>query len=276
MVRFSISALSLFLFSILLNPAVAQEKYSVIAVKGSISLKKSGTALKAGDQISSEDQVSFYNAESSAALFSPSQGRFTLSPVAKSNGSGTEFIAYVKASITPARKSLATRAGGIIKNKVELAAHFGTSPYLILGTDQVRLSVEAFPMSDKAFFFVRYTYEGEAINKKLSHEGENLLLSATEIMAIDGKSVDASKCSDFKLFYYDTAAGTTAEIATFYPVFPDESKIRTELSCLVSLLKDQQKEKDFIVKEASAFLSDFYGNTRPDQLGDWMQKNAGL
>ena len=251
------------------------EKYNVLHVKGSIRLETTKTALKPGDVIDSEDKVIFGSADCVAALFSPAKGRFTLSPQKKGADFGEEFVAYVKANLFPAKKGLSTRAAGILKNELELKQHFEREDYLILGATKVRVSNELYPQNESAFFYLRLNLgdDSEEVNKKLSSDGDQIVLSAAQILQVDQTPIKPYEVEGYSLFYYDAKATMSQKICEFEPVFPDEEALKSSVQMLADALSLEKKSEEEIREEIDGFVSEYYGNADPETLTEWLSVN---
>lgn len=255
----------------LLTTALQAEKYNVLHVRGTITMASSKQALKPGDVIDSEEKVSFSNKEALAALFSPSKGRFTLSPGDKTPGFGEEFFAYVKSNLLPAKKGLSTRAGGTIQNLVDFQNYFGRDKFLLLDRSVVEVSEEAFPMEEGAiFFYVRFRDgSGETLNRKLSFRDDQLVLDPYELLELDGKMLDPSGLSDYRIFYYHAEAETSKEMCAFHPVFADGDALASEVAPLVTALRKAEKSPEEIRNELYDYMSEYHGQPDRDALKSW-------
>lgn len=249
------------------------EKYNVLHVKGDIRLAKTKILLKPGDVIDSEDKVIFSSGECVAALFSPSKGRFTLSPNKKNIIPGEEFIAYVKSNLFPAKKGLSTRAAGTLKNELELQQHFGRDRYVVLGLNKTRVSPEVYPMQQNAFFYLRFTHNGESVNKQLLYQEDQLILNAENILKVDGEPVPASEVSDYELFYYDANTTVSQKICTLNPVFPEEEAFAGSIQLMVNVLAHENLSKEEIRSEIDGFVAEYFGYADPDMLNEWLEIN---
>lgn len=252
------------------------EQYNVLHVKGEIRLEKTKTQLKPGDVINSEDKVIFGSPDALAALFSPSKGRFTLSSTKKGDDFGDEFVAYVKSNLFPAKKGLSTRAAGMLKNEIELEQHFSKENYLVLGTTKIRISPDAYPMKSNAFFYLRFEYEGEEVNKQLLYEGDALVLSAEHILQVDNQAIKAEQVDEYHLFYYDAASTVSQRICEFTPVFPEEEMMISSLELMIKGLKSEGKTKEEIRSEIDGFVAEYYGNADAEALTEWLSVNLAF
>lgn len=247
------------------------EKYNVIHVKGTIKVESSGAILKSGSVLNSDDKVIFGSKDAKAAVFSPGKGRFTLSPGSKSETVGSEFLAYVKQSLIPGKSALSTRAGETLKNVVDIKAYFESGPMLILGETEVKFSESAFPMNDNTFFFLRYHYQGEHVNKKLSYKGQTLVLDMEEILKVEEVVISKDEISGLSLHYYNAEEQTANELANVEEMAGMNKELFKEaVSPLISSLQAGKYEKGKIIDEVEGYLTEFFGRPDKVQLKEWV------
>ena len=237
---------------------MAPSDYRVIKVSGRIVYAKNGSDMHQGDIFSPNDGLNFKSQTSRAAVISKANGRKILSP---KNGSKD------KATLLPPINNISSRSGGL-NNLIDLKNHF-TGKYLILGESHLKISEKSFPMNDGAFFYLRYQYEGETINKKLSHDGDKLILNKEEIYKIDGEAIDVSKVDQVDLFY--RSGNTSSEINTFAPVFPEDGELKTELEIIMMEIEDLEEEKQ--LAELTSYLNEYYGKPHKDNLKVWVAEH---
>ena len=207
--RTTMSKLSVLLIAVSISASA--QSYTVIHSIGKILDTKSGKYLVKGSRINESASLMFETKGARAAVLSTTRGRFVIQE--KSSAASESDVVYALSSvISPVRGRLSTRAGGI-NNKLDFEKYFGEGPIAILGDlFSVQVSSTAYPMNEQKFFYAQYQYEGEAINKKLSNEGDKLIVSATEFYAIDGKAIDPKEVNDIKLYYYNAESQESAMI----------------------------------------------------------------
>lgn len=197
------------LLFVLQAPLFAQS-YTVIHSIGKIYDVGAEKYLSKGMKIDESAQLRFDSPNARAAVLSSSRGRYIIQ--ANKSSSSTSDLAYALSSIiSPVRGKLSTRAGGI-NNALDFSKYFGEGPVAaLLDSYKVKVSPSAYPMNDDQFFYVQYMYEGEAINKKLSSEGESLVFDQS-LYTIDGNSIDASQVGEMNLFYYNASTQESENI----------------------------------------------------------------
>ena len=164
---------------------------------------------------------------------------------------------------------MSSRAGALI-NLVDLQNHF-SGKYLVIGEMKLQLGKEAFPMDDKNFFYLTYVHNDEQIRKKLSSDGEFLILDKSEIFKVDGQPIEVEE-KEMTMFYRQ---GTESKkIGVFTPVFPDLINLKGELEIIMAEFED--KDAGTQVKEITAYLNEFYGSPQKDNLGVWLKTEFDL
>ena len=231
----------------------ATDKYKVIKVDGRIIYQKKNTDMKKGDIFLSGTPLRFHTPQSRAAVISALKGRYVLSAAEKG-----------QTNILPAANNISSRAGALL-NLVDLKNHF-TGKYLVIGKMELELGEEAFPMNEQSFFYLAYYHNEEKIRKKLSHNGNNLILDKDEIFKIDGSAIPVEE-KEMTLFYHKE--GQSSKIGTFTPVFPDESDLKEEVDIIIAEYSD--KDAATKIKEISAYLGEFYGKPQKDNLEGWLK-----
>ena len=258
----------LIIFCFVMQRSFAQEIYYVLNVKGNVKLEKTKGPLKVNDQISDKDGVLFSSVTDAVAVISSKNGRMILRP--KPTAKSSELMCVVSDILNPGTGRLSARAGSIT-NIIELKNYFGKDTLHILGAGRVWISPTAYPMNSANLFFVRYTWKGETINKRLSFEKDSLILSAGEIYKVDGSSISPKEVKDAKLFYKQ--GSSVSEIGPFTISFPDEAALKQ----IVASFKDHTsfKGKQFL-DEMTPLLRDIYGRTDADNVRSWVHKNVTL
>ncbi|MCG8576335.1 MAG: hypothetical protein MI810_15715 [Flavobacteriales bacterium] len=231
----------------------ATDKYKVIKVDGRIVFQKTSVEMKKGDIFLSGTPLRFTTPQSRAAVISSLKGRYVLSAAEKG-----------QTNILPAANNISSRAGALL-NMVDLRNHF-TGRYLIVGTMELELGKEAFPMGAENFFYLVYNHNDEQIRKKLSYNGDYLILDKEEIYKIDGQAIPYEE-KEMTLFYRKD--GQSSKVGTFTPVFADTKELKEE----VNIILEEYNEKDTNtkIKEISAYLGEFYGKPQKENLEAWLK-----
>lgn len=234
------------------------DQYKVIKVDGQIVFQKTNTDMKQGDIFSPGVALDFKTQQSRAAVISNLKGRFVLSPSEQG-----------QTNILPAANNVSSRAGALI-NLIDLQNHF-SGRYLVIGTMKLQLGKEAFPMDENNFFYLTYYHNDELIRKKLSNDGEYLLLDKSEIFKIDGQAIEVTE-KEMTMFYRQ--GSESKKIGTFTPIFPDLTVLKGEVEIIMA--EYAEKDASTQIKEVTAYLNEFYGNPQKDNLGEWLKSEFNL
>lgn len=234
------------------------DKYKVIKVDGKIIFENTREDMKKGDIFLSGMALSFETQQSRAAVISSIKGRFVLSASQKG-----------QTKILPAANNISSRAGALI-NMIDLKNHFSGN-YLVLGRSDLQLGQEAFPMNDESFFYLTYNHNDEQIRKKLSNNGDRLVIDKEEIFKIDGKSIPVEE-KQMTLYY--RADGKSTKVNTFTPVFPNLDDLKEEVQIILSEYEDKKNSDK--IKEVTSYLNEFYGNPQKEDLAIWMKEEFSI
>lgn len=248
----------LFLFLLLASNAMAQE-YTVLHLKGEIIRVQTDTPLKQGDKISDDEQISFKSSDAMAAVLSSSKGRYIIKPGKGPSEKSNELIYILKSTITPVRGGMSTRAAGI-QNPLDFQLYFNDKPYVWAGEFiKLEISSSGFPMNEKSFFYMSYTYNEEVINKMLEYEADDLFIKKSTLFQIDDTPILPDKASNFNLYYYKVESKESTLITPINFVLIDNNK----LNILFNQLKDEGDDTYDLIAD---ILSDLYGKCDPMQV----------
>jgi hypothetical protein len=260
LVRYIFISLLLFVF----YPLLSQVTYRVIKVNGNIVYVRTGNPMTQGDLFPEDENLSFQSPNSRAAVINPNLGRFILTPDNYDN------LSSAKSNFLPAMSNLSTR-GGIINNMADLQNQFCDN-IVLLHEACYYLNPYQFPMNEENFFFLRYQYQGEEINKKLEFQENRLILSRENILKVDEKPIEKIDENLVSLYYYQDEE--PEYISDFNLIMPDLEEINTELQIILdeSTLVSYNKT----VNDISAYLFEFYGKPDKQEVIDYLEKTFGL
>lgn len=127
------------------------------------------------------------------------------------------------------------------------------------------------PMNDSQFFFLRYQYKEESINKKLNFIGDKLLFLSNDIFQIDGKKINKNEVSDFQLYYYKADEKQSNLVNSFDMIFLNNNSHKEELLIINTVVKNLTKEEqqDHLV----GYLTDVYGKVYMPSFEEWTNKH---
>lgn len=252
----------LFLLALIITMNIfAQNNYNVIKVNGTIIVNKNNNELQRGSVFEENDKLDFKTSNARAAVINSSKGRFILMP----NNSN---IAYARANLTPSMSNISTRAGAII-SKVDLSNCF-CGNYVIIDKSYIKISPNTFKMDEDNFFYIRYTYKDEEINKKLSYSSDTLIIDKSELFTIDGWPITNPNITKMELLYMSKGK-SSIEISFFNPVFPDREELLSEIEVIIDNLKDKSKKE--IISEVANYINEMYGKIDKTNVERWLVEN---
>jgi hypothetical protein len=242
----------------------SQVNYRVIKVNGRIVYVRTGNSMTQGDVFTEDEDLSFQTPNSRAAVINPNLGRFILSP------DNYENLSAAKSNFLPAMSNLSTR-GGIINNMTDLQNQFSDN-MVILCQAGYFLNPYKFPMNENQFFFLKFEYKGEEINKKLSFEQNKLILSREEILKVDQMPIKEIDKPDISFYYYNN--GVAEYISDFNLILPDLEELDAELRIILDESPDKSYNQK--VNDISAYLFEFYGKPDKQDVIDHLENAFGL
>lgn len=251
---------------LMLIPFVCRaQEYHVLQVKGLVKISKSDKELKTNDIIKANDKLIFSTDKDAVAVVSSKSGRHILKPTATQGSS--ELAAIVKNILVPANNRLSTRNGSF-NTPLDFQIYFADT-VLLLSEMKHRVNPEPFPLSDTSFFFIRYTFQGQEINKKLFSQSDSLIIKRNSLFSVDGKPIKVTDVSDFKLFHLN--GSNTAFICALKMSIPDLVNLKSETDVLKKVLSANYSE-EAVMDEILTYLQFQYGKTDLSNLEAWYKK----
>jgi len=242
----------LFCLTLFISISVFGEDLFFLNIKGEIK-SSSGVPFKTGDKISTKDKVIFGSEDASAMVISSSRGRLLLSKKSSNSQSELEFL--VSSVVSPANGKLSTRSGAVL-NKIDVKTLIEKESFLILDTTLIKIPRSVYKQDQEHFFYLKYHYKSEMINKKLSFNGENLIVTPA-IFTVDNLSINSEEVTDINLYYYDASVKSSMKIGKFNPIVISNTSLKKELDILKSHSKIKKKAK--LDEEMFIHLNNSYG-----------------
>ena len=256
-------AIYVLLFSSLLTfLCSAQNDYTVLKVYGTITYKKLDRELAKGDQFKDKDVLIFKTTESRAAVISPEKGRLMITKSNSNDASGMNFV--------PGLSNISTR-GGSINTLMDLENEFA-GEYLLLNIAKINVGKTNFPQNEESFFYIKYKYNNEEINKKLAFSGDTLIINVNELLQVDGKPIQLGETSDMKLYYLKDKNSTL--ICDFIAIFPDKKALLNEITIILNTYTN--KESKYLYNEIKSYITEFYGKPNDFDLRNWLKVNLNF
>ncbi|MCX6334948.1 MAG: hypothetical protein NT092_11700 [Bacteroidia bacterium] len=250
----------LFIFSLISS---GQEDFKVIKVNGSIVMKTNNVSLQTGTVFSDKETLVFGTDDATAAVINEQKGRMILT-------SKSHDLSAARSNYLPAMYNISTR-GGSLSNLIDLQNHF-SGKYVVLDRSEIVLDEMSFPMDKDNFFFLRYTFKSEEINKKLEFNADTLIIDKKSLYTIDGKPIPRPDNTVIKLFYRN--GDKSVQINEFNLIFPDTKQLKEELKIILETMKDRSPKEQ--IGEINAYLYEEYGKVYQPNLTSWLENNLGL
>jgi hypothetical protein len=241
----------------------SQTDFRVIKVNGTILIKTRGISLETGTTFSEKEDLLFRSEDATAAVINSQKGRLVLT-------SKSHDLATAKSNYLPSMYNISSRAGSLSKSS-DLGTHF-SGKYVILGKHGIKIDKAAFPMDKDHFFFLRYIYKGEVINKKLPSSGDTLFIDKASLFTVDGNPIPNADNTLIKLFY--RKGNESVFISEFDLIFPDMIQLAKETEVILN--ETRGKAANDIIKEVGSYITEFYGKVQVENLSGWMETRFGI
>jgi len=230
----------------------SQDCYLVIKIKGTVYNSTKGKDVSVNDELCSSDNLVFKSSNSVIVVHSGEKGRFTLKSKAKDSKS--EFACVMNDILKQAGTgNLSSRAVLSLKDEF-------TGDYYIVGSLIIKVEDKEYPINENTFFYLRYKYQGEDINKKLAYSNDSLIFELDNIFKLNDKIVNQDEIDEVTLYYYDKLNQISKKISSFRLTFLDISEIKSEIQKIIDIANSSNKSREDIYKEVLSYMSDTYGN----------------
>jgi hypothetical protein len=257
---------TILLLIVLIVPGLSlfsQDNFKVIKVNGTIVIRAKGISLETGTVFAENEDLLFRSEDATAAVINSQKGRMILT-------NANHDLKTAKSNFLPSMYNISTR-GGSLSNLIDLQNHF-SGKYVILDRLAITMDGSNFPMDNSHFFFIRYLYKNEKINKKLSYSGDTLFIDKKSLYTVDGNQIPAPDNNAVSLYYMN--GSDIVLINSFNLIFPDMDQLKKE----VKVIADEMKGKTFKEKfnETNSYINDMYGKVYQASLIEWLRNSIGL
>jgi hypothetical protein len=252
----------LFLF-IVIHPVFSQDDFKVIKVNGSILLKTRGISLETGTVFSGKEDLLFRSEDATAAVINSQKGRLVLT-------NKNHDLSTARSNSLPSMYNISSRGGSFLNNS-DLSNNF-SGKYVVLDKQSIELNGKTFPMDKDHFFFLRYIYKGEEINKRLGFSGDTLIIDKVSLLTVDGNPIPSADNTAIKLFYRKGAESVF--ISDFDLIFPDMKQLKKEIGVILPEIKEKPASEKII--EIGSYINEFYGKVQRENLSKWLESNFGI
>jgi len=258
----SIIATIIFL-SIVIGSVFSQTDFKVIKVNGTILLKSKGVSLETGTVFSENEDLLFRSEDATAAVINSQRGRLVIT-------NKNHDLSAASTNNLPSMYNISSRSGSAINSKDIKVQCSGKR--VVFDKQSVPIDTDVYPMDKDNFFFLRYIYKGEEINKKLSFSDDSLIIDKATLLTVDGNPIPNADNTSIKLFY---RKGTESVfINDFDLIFPETNQLKKEIEVILAETKEKSvKDK---TGEVESYIDEFYGKVDRENLTKWLDINFGL
>lgn len=269
--KFNVMRTFLLLISLsLATVTLAQDQLTVIYVKGKVIDAKTDQVVRRGSKLTTADKLKYSSKNDMIAAISPTKGRIIIKPDQKKQKKGSELLFVIKDIYLPMKGNAMTRSvGGKMgfANAAIIKAYFQQNAFLLLPNEnRIAFDEEEFPLNEDSFFFIRYDYafDDEPVNKKLPHEGKEVIIRKRDLLTVEDRNIHSNDASNFVLFYVRDGEAVGLTALNFY--FPERNELQSELK----IIKESGVENPWA--EASAYAQEAYGNYDVEALKAFFDK----
>lgn len=244
--KISFLAVSVFAFALSAN-AQPSETYKVVKVQGEILRVKTGNILSIGEDVVSNENLSFKDNYSRAMVVNKDKGCMILS--ANSSNGGPQFL--------PAQNNMSVRSS--VPTQPSEVLDFFYGHVAIIGCDSLKIDNDKLPIDSDSYFTVNYTVNGKEINDKMEFKNGKLALPAS---LIKNKPEKVEIC-------YNNEFGLRKK-SEFMPIYVNDDVLKKEIGLIYNAI---QGEKDKRITASVIFVNDFYGKTTIETVKPWIENN---
>jgi hypothetical protein len=240
-----------------------QNNFKVIKVNGTILLKAKGISLETGTLFSDKEDLLFKSEDATAAVINSQRGRLIIT-------SNNHDLSTAKSNYLPSMYNISSRGVSVLASS-DLSSYF-SGRFVVLIKQGIQVDSNIFPMDREHFFFFRYIYDGEEINKKLEYEGSTFYIDKESLFTVDGKPIPNSDNTKIKLFY--RRGNESVPINEFDLIFPDMKQLSKETEIILNEMNEKSSEDK--IKEVGSYITEFYGKIHHEQLVSWLETRFAI
>lgn len=271
MKRYIVSLLLLLSVSVAVEAQNAKE-YRVVRVVGVVENPTSKMALKTGDVILSDTKLRFATKDAYIIISSPETGRKKIAGVP--DNKSRELLDLLQSFLQPEVRSTASRSISLAYLET-LQASLAYDTLLILSPGYIAINTKKLPLHKPAAIKAWYSNNRKIRYRKTSDESRLYL----DRKAIFGDSIPG-KYPRVVIEYFeneseDPVFGPGLLIASFVPLYVNESDLATEVRTLVSSVPpDAGFSRTF--EEIRSYLAAEYSPAQEDNLRQWLKEQGIL
>lgn len=220
--------------------------YNVVKVNGTLYNTTQKQKLSTGTSVNQNDEVEFGSLTNSAFVISKDNGRFIMIPDNSLSATAGTVLKPLSR-----RTAITTRSESQIKlPHNDLFKYFGKDNFLFLGkVSKVWIDTAKIKINENNMLVAKYTNkDGVAINKKLSVQGDQLIINLDELFP--DKNEDGShKMFPLEIFYFNNLTKELALKANFKPVLANHSEIVNEFKVIAATINANESNNTNIIFE---------------------------
>jgi hypothetical protein len=265
---------------LLVSPSQKTDIYYVVHVKGLILNETRHDTLSVGDKLFSTDKLLFKSPQASAAIISPTKGRFTLGkPANKKVSASGEFMALLQ-NVLVGEKSIAklSTRGFTADKVIDLKGVFSTDTFYFAGSQsKLILDPSVYPISNEQYFMYRYTYQHDKIaRKRIPYNGDTLIFDKKILYAAGSHFILPEETGEIEIHKVNGKQRSSILIATIRPVFIADKELISELQTIWDIFKNSKKQKEEIMEEMYKHVLTVYGETDKNMLKIWANEHIKM
>lgn len=250
-----------------------QDCYIIMKIKGTIVLESTGQVLQKDDQICGNDNVIFKTADAVAIVHSTLKGKYTLRANKNRTSEIEEVIISTVSTVlsknTANLSTLDTRGSDNL-----LIDDFGTS-FCVIDNYELYLDEDEYPPGKDYYFMIRFIYKDSLIETKLENNNNVVYLKKEIIFKPLSKDAELTKLENVSLYYCSNKNPDKPQLINAFDLsFPDERKLKDELSNYIMLLRTSGKTEEDIQEELIEYMFDAYGNVDNENFLKWVNENV--
>jgi hypothetical protein len=248
--------------------------YNVVKVNGTLYNITQKQKLTTGTSVNQNDEVAFGSLTNSAFVISKDNGRFIMIP-------DNSLSATAGTVLKPLSRRTAITTRSELQIKLphnDLFKYFGKENFLFLGkVSKVWIDTAKIKINENNMLVAKYTnQDGKAINKKLSVQGDQLIINLDEVFP-DKNDDGSHKIFPLEIFYYNNLTKELALKANFKPVLANQSEIVNEFKVIAATINgNESNNTNIIFEEIESFVFNTYGNTNEEELKQFINANLEL
>ncbi len=256
------------LLSVMHHVSSAQDVYNVINIKGKVS--QNGKTIRRGQKLKATDKIKFVSPRALLLVSSQRYGRMVLS--GKPAKKGMSEAAYILKNLVSKGRASARGEEAMVSREMVYSRFGKGKPHLIFdGEESAKVKKIVFPLNEKSFFFVSYSYKGENVNKKLPFEGTTFTINKDRLFRVEGKKISEEGIHDFHLKYYKNGE-EVIDIGKVKLFFWDNAH-KKDLDDMVKFMKKNKLTEDEIKDTVFSYLQKNFGEPNAYQFKKWYKKH---